>query len=304
MTQTLSRNRVLFGCRTSFSIYIALAIALSTGSPTALSGAVQQRCFHIFDATLFQRKPNLTVEGLELATVVDPHRWLSTRQARGEIPNESAIMTGLRATKTPSSILVLDSEDWPNHGAPVAVAESVNKYLTLLSLVRHAGIEGLVGFYGVPPVRDYWRAVDLPNSQLYHSWQSDNDLLQPLADAVDVLFPSIYTFYDDENGWTRYAIANLSEARRLARGKPVYAFIWPQYNESNKSVGLELIPGRFWALQLQTVAKYADGAVIWGGWHKVWDEEAEWWQATREFVRTQPHRCSAPNAPSGVQARP
>jgi hypothetical protein len=162
------------------------------------------------------------------------------------------------------------------------------------------GFQGPIGYYGVPPIRDYWRALDPPNSQPYRAWQSANDQLQPLANAVDALFPSLYTFYDDQDGWTQYAIANLSEARRLARGKPVYAFIWPQFHNSNPVLGLKLIPGEFWALQLQTIAQHADGVVIWGGWQVLWDENAEWWQATRQFLRTRPATCSTPNAPANV----
>jgi hypothetical protein len=180
----------------------------------------------------------------------------------------------------------------------------VNKYLTLLSRVRQVGFQGPIGYYGVAPIRDYWRATALPDSQPYRAWQSENDQLQPLADAVDVLFPSIYTFYDDQDGWTRYAIANLSEARRLARGKPVYAFLWPQFHESNKTLGGKLIPGKFWASQLQTVAQYADGVVIWGGWKVMWDEQADWWQATRQFLQSRRQTCLEPNAPSNFQTHP
>ena len=87
----------------------------------------------------------------------------------------------------------------------------------------------------------------------------------------------------------------------MAGGKPVYAFIWPQYDEQNKVLGLQLIPGKFWALQLQTVAQYADGAVIWGGYKVNWDEQAPWWQATQQFLQSRPPTCSLPNPPAEFQ---
>ena len=57
----------------------------------------------------------------------------------------------------------------------------------------------------------------------------ENDQLRPLAGAVDILFPSLYTFYTDQGGWVRYAYAQIAEARRNANGKPVYVFYGQQY---------------------------------------------------------------------------
>jgi hypothetical protein len=272
--------------------------------PAGVLAAAGGRCVPVFDALLFTNKPDLRTEGLEPITVVEPDRWLLTGQSDDQIPDESSIQIGVRATGAASGILVLDQEDWPVQGTTAVVGASVNKYLTLLSRVRQVGFQGSIGYYGGPPIRDYWRAIEPPNSQLYRAWQSENDLMQPLANAVDLIFPSIYTFYDDQDGWTRYAIANLSEARRLARGKPVYAFIWPQYHESNPTLGGELIPGQYWALQLKTAFQYADGVVIWGGYKVLWIEQAEWWQATRQFLRTQPQTCLWPNAPSSLKIHP
>jgi Hyaluronidase len=304
MLQALPVIQRFFSTKTAIFLCGVLAVAGSLGAPADVLAAVGGSCFQVYDALLFTNKPDLRIEGLEPAAVVAPARWLPSGQSVNQIPDESSIRIGLGTSGAASGILVLDEEDWPNQGTTAIVGASVNKYLTLLSRVRQVGLQGPIGYYGVLPNRDYWRAIGLPSSQPYLAWQSENDLLQPVADAVDVLFPSIYTFYDDQDGWTRYAIANLSEARRLARGKPVYAFIWPQYHESNKTLGLTLISGTFWALQLQTVAKYADGVVIWGGYQMLWNEQAAWWQATRQFLRTSPQICSSPNAPSSLRAHP
>jgi hypothetical protein len=304
MLQSLPVNQSFFSSKTAIFLCGVLAATGAVGAHAGVLTTTGGRCFPVFDALLFTNKPDLRTEGLQPAAVVEPDRWLLSGQSDDQIPDESSIRIGLHASGAASVMLVLDQEDWPVQGTNPVVGASVNKYLTLLSRVRYVGFQGPIGYYGAPPIRDYWRAIDLPNSQPYRAWQSENDLLQPLADVVDVFFPSIYTFYDDQDGWTRYAIANLSEARRLARGKPVYAFIWPQFHNSNKTLGLKLIPGKFWALQLQTVAQYADGVVIWGGWQLLWNEQAEWWQATRQFMRARPQICSWPNAPSSIQAHP
>ena len=67
----------------------------------------------------------------------------------------------------------------------------------------------------------------------------------------------------------------------------------PQYFDHKptpKHLQVKFIPGEFWALQLETVCKYADGAIIWGGWdfkkwtRFEWDPTAEWWKITREYI--------------------
>ena len=71
------------------------------------------------------------------------------------------------------------------------------------------------------PIRNYWAPVR-GDSAAISDWQAENRRLQRLADAVDIIFPSLYTFYDDPAGWVTYAVANIKEARSY--GKPVYAF--------------------------------------------------------------------------------
>ena len=300
MLQNFPASQGFFSRMTAVSLCGMLAATGAFGAPAGAPTAAVAKCFPVFDALLFTNKPDLSALGLKPSAVVEPDRWLLAGQSLDQIPDEPSIQIGLRASGATSGVLVLDQEDWPNQGTTAVVTASVSKYLTLLSLVRQVGIQAPVGYYGVPPITDYWRAIGLPSSQPYLAWQSENDLLQPVADAVDVLFPSLYTFYTDQTGWRRFAIANLSESRRLARGKPVYAFIWPQYHDAN----MQLIPKQFWALELQTVAQYADGVVIWGGFQTLWDEQAGWWQATLQFLRTSPQVCSLPNAPNDLKAFP
>jgi hypothetical protein len=73
-----------------------------------------------------------------------------------------------------------------------------------------------------------------PDSPQFKAWQA-NDAVAPIAAQADVLFPSIYTFYPDENGWQTYAIAQIKEARRIGPGKPVYVFLWPQFEDATQS---------------------------------------------------------------------
>ena len=126
-------------------------------------------------------------------------------------------------------------------------------------------------------------------TQLYSVGKQD-DSLASVASFVDVLFPSVYTFYEDRSGWQNYAIAQIQEARRLSRGKPVYIFLWPQYHPSNKKLANTFLPGNYWRLELETGRKYADGAVIWCcGNSQAWDNKAPWWLETQDFLKESGH---------------
>jgi len=167
----------------------------------------------------------------------------------------------------------------------------VNKLSLVADWFKDEMPELKVGFYSIPPIRDYWNAIEGQGAN-YKKWQDINDIVAPLADHIDVTFPSLYTFYEPEehDGWTVYATANIAETRRTAPGKPTYPFIWHQYHTSSR-LGTE-IPEDFWYLQLQTIwERGADGVVIWGGWDFVnnglleWNNDSmSWWNATQKLI--------------------
>jgi hypothetical protein len=269
------------------------------GQLRAESYAAQRSCFKVYDATLFKSRPDLKTVGLERASVFDITQAIDASQVKGDIPNETSIKTWLSRRPSVSKLVVLDVEHLPLTGDPLVVEKSVEKFRDLLARTRRVLPDRTIGYYAVPPIRDYWRATDSTTSRRFKTWQAENDKWQTLADDVDAIFPSLYTFYDDESGWVRYAKANLIEARRLAPNKPIYPLIWPQYHESNNRLAGTLIPGTFWRVQLDTIARYADGVVIWGGYQLKWNEQASWWQATRQFM--QDNDCRVPGAPQNVR---
>ena len=118
----------------------------------------------------------------------------------------------------------------------------------------------------------------------YEDWIKGNERLNELADHVDAVFPSLYTFYNNPAGWEKYAIENLKEARKS--GKPVYAFLWPTYHNSSAELNGTHIDGLFWRKQLDICKQYVDGVVIWGGWQVKWDPQFEWWKETIKFMES------------------
>lgn len=259
-------------------------------------------CFQIFDATAYRSKPDLGEYGIEAVHMVyGIHQlWDSRKEPEwlAKIPSQFAVQRAIKRLQTTGSetpLIILDVEHWPNVGSDIEVSASVDKYVTLAGRVKANAGDGLVGFYGIPPLRDYWRAIKDSSTSEYRQWQAENDRFLSVAAAVDVIAPSLYTFYDDVDGWKRYAVANLSEARRLAQGKPVYPFIWPQYHNSNRKLDGQYLSADYWLLQLQTLETHADGVVIWAGGPGPWQEDAEWWKATLAFIESS-HKVCRPDS--------
>ena len=296
--------------RLLFFILIVAAMAgiLVSRYPPAIEPTVSaavSRPFVVFDATLYKDKPSLAYYHVRPLTILYESRLFVANQPPAAVPPEVVVRSlayELRASPDP---VVLDIERWPLKGDGIAVQSTVAKFLSVLSWAKGEAPGVSFGVYGTVPIPDYWRAIRDPASAEFQSWQQDNDRLERISNRVDALFPSIYTFYPDRQGCVTYAIAQISEARRKANGKPVYAFLWPRYHESNLLLGNRPLDPDYWELQLNTVAQYADGVVIWGGWGtngpEPWNEEAPWWQVTKRLMKR--IDLDAPATPSDIRVQ-
>jgi len=281
----------LIGALSTFSAPLYFSQSEEAFQAYAKSPSEKKR-FRVFDATLYSGKPDLTIYDIQPIHIIYAGKlgsdWLKTPE---RLPVIESVQQVAREVKAKADLAIIDIEHWPLQGNSGLVQGSVKKYTTVLQTFREAAPDLLLGYYGAPPVRDYWRAVKDPSHHEHSAWMAENDQLKPLANAVDIFFPSLYTFYPDQAGWKKYAIAQIEEARRYGNGKPVYVFLWPQYHDSNHLLSGQYLPADFWRLELETAQKYADGIIIWGGWGShnrpaAWDEEAAWWKVTKEFMKS------------------
>lgn len=260
--------------------------------------------FRVFDELLYTGKPppdRLHLEGIEVAYT---HELFPGKVAAAE-PHEPSVRAVARRAWQRRQILVLDVEHWPLDVRIASEAEvdaSIEKHRRMIRWAHDERPDLKVGIYSFLPLRDYqapvlylramenekdpvWQKHLPAHMRRFEAWQKANDRLRPLAEEVDFVCPSLYTFHDDPDGWRKYAEANLREARRY--GKPVYPFLWPQFhqgeNGENEFQGKHLSK-EFWRAQLDIVRKNADGVVLWGGYQHRWDPQAPWWKATREFL--------------------
>jgi len=270
---------------------IILLVAALTLSSVKLQGQASnaKQQFPVFDAVSFTHEPDLTVFGLRPITVVYPNfMWEGNKVPDAtSLPDRSRIIAFGQLANQTSHILAIDIEHWPLIGDPATVAASIKKYQTVIGWYKATTAPELkIGFYGVTPVRNYWDSIQEKNSPRYQAWEKQNDAVASIAQLEDVLFPSVYTFYEDREEWKKYAIAQIQEARRYAGRKPVYVFLWPQYHGSNKKLGSAFLPGDYWRTELETARKYADGVVIWCcSTRQTWDDNAPWWSETKTFLK-------------------
>jgi len=232
--------------------------------------------FRIFDGLLHRGKPDLTRAGLEsiglLAAIWRPHI------ARDEL-DEPGVLAAIEHLPPGSRTIYVDIEQWPLFPVDTATRDSsLSKLVRVAELVRRQRPELKFGFYGAPPVCVYWPIMRRDDS--YRRWLATDRVIAPLAQHVDYIFPSLYTFYDDRDGWLRFAAAQLDEARRY--GKSVYPFLLYEYTNGNPLLDGYEIPADAWEEELRFCRAHADGVVLWGGSGRGWSESAPWWQVTRK----------------------
>ena len=125
-----------------------------------------------------------------------------------------------------------------------------------------------IGIYGPQPFRrDYWGITGKSAQQIDGTHHSDAALWQHIDPFVDYYIASIYVFYDKPDS-IFYMAANVEENIERTRrygNKPLYAYEWLRYHDSNKKLaGEEVAP---WLAEAMAVVPYfcgARGVALWG----------------------------------------
>jgi len=227
----------------------------------------------IFDALTYANKPDL---GLPRMHQLSGGRLWPDGADQEQMPTSFGTLFEFEGGTIPDGDAVfLNVEHWNEPDG----ARLVN----MLQLWNQHYPQRRTGVYGELPKRDYWRAIKGSTHSEYQEWQAENDAKAAIAEAADILHPSLYTFYDDPENWVIYAVANIKEAKRFREA--VYPFLWPQYHPST-ALGGQYIDAAFFRLQLEVCLGLCDGVVIWGGWQQEWDDDFGWWAATQRVMQS------------------
>lgn len=227
--------------------------------------------------------PGTADDGLTRLEVV-PNIWFPVvNGVRDESRADEATARRIaRESQAAGRMLVVNIEAWPTDArlyGEATVAQSIERYSQVLDWIRDETPDLKIGIYGMFPIRDY---VGASFNAAYDSqwgspagtgqfsnasnrlaqWQNANDRLAELASKVDVIYPSLYAFYDNPSEWVGFATNMISEARRY--GKPVVPFLIGVYHEAAQPANLrgQDIDQAFWQTQLDTVRRLADGVIL------------------------------------------
>lgn len=212
-------------------------------------------------------------------------------------------------TKTPDIVrpyyfaprYIIDIETWPlDWRKPTEAQASLAKYLRVLRDARSETPDAAIGLYSVAPYSNYNAAMDGEGSQRWQDWTLNNARVQPIADALDFLCPSLYVFHPSEvkhaqndtlATWPRYADAMIAQARQLANGKPILPFVWSRYHanpDATKPLG-DPLPYETMLAIYRHLHAHADvaGMVLWQASAEPFDETAALHLALEQFLSEQ-----------------
>ena len=162
-----------------------------------LSAQAAAKPFVVFDALSFKGKADLTSLGMRAILVIDEAELLYDKGDNHNQPNVEKIAAIARSLK-PGSVASIDIECWRvNDPNPDVALASIEKYVQVARIFKKEAPSVRIGFYGVLPVRDHWRANGKEGATGFSQWQKENDALKPIAEVVDYIFPSLYTLDAD-----------------------------------------------------------------------------------------------------------
>jgi hypothetical protein len=258
-----------------------LAAGLACAGVASAEEAPTSR-FAIYQRLAYRHQPDLARQGLAAIAGSD------ALVRPGEAPTEAMdarLHELLQPLRNSSALYVLEVEPWPlGRAARTTIDASIARYQQLAQAVHRVAPALRIGYRGLlpaplPPSVDPERVAN-PNGV-----RADEKRLAPIAQAIDALFPTLYTYADDERRWESAARILLREARRY--GRPVYAYLSPELLDDGGRPSGHAVAGPRWRAQLELVRQLADGVVLTGGAGREWDDAAAWWVQTQGFIDAQ-----------------
>ena len=273
--------------------FIGLAILLISKSTIAQNNPVtnQGKDFVIFESMGYKGRPDDLFKTYGLINMpIYGHRDFFENYDIDVVKPDFQRVKNIadKSIKKNQKLVTLDIELWDfEHVNEQTLKTNISNYALTAAEFKKYTKDVKIGFYSTLPIRNYWAPVKAkkdPGHKKYNEWHLLNTYLHPISDQVDVIFPSLYTFYEDKEGWVTYAEEMLKEAKKY--NKPVYVYLCPQYHASNLFKGWDFIEGEYWRMQLEIAYKHADGIVFWSRKLNAsdWDGDREWWLETTKFM--------------------
>ncbi|MBD8897430.1 hypothetical protein [Rhodanobacter sp. DHG33] len=229
----------------------AITLALNLVATTAAAFPATAKPFSVFNSVAYDGTPDLSAYGIRsIKTIYEadlddpPASHSNDRQFSMEKVDNAAQSAG----KNPGELVVLDMETWGWNPA------AMQKYAKALQEFKRLNPQSKVSMFNKPAPSAVWRI-----------YQSD---AKPLVDHIDFLTPMLYTHGADAAAWAKEAKLIVQLLRQEAPGKPIYAYVWPQYNAPHAgckqgSLGAQFLPASVWRSELETLYPIVDGVILW-----------------------------------------
>jgi len=266
------------------------AITTSSVPPSSSAQTPTNKPFVVFNSLHYQDTPDLTKDGLHNIRLIYENK-LTTAPIFGigeRSFNASAITAAASLSKNePDTPVSMDIESWRlNSGGD-------KKYIDSIRTFRKASPHSKIGLYGFIPFANklLYQSIVTNNPKLRSRWNSMQTQAKPVAEAVDIFMPSLYTWGKNIDAWKSTVKISIQQARSTNPNKPIYAYIWPQYYNNNQPYALQFIDARTWRIELDTLYQLVDGVIIWSS-----DKDADgkpikfsksmpWYVATVSFMK-------------------
>lgn len=246
--------------------------------------------------------PDFELLGMQRLTLLT--QWAFFRKQGDErIVNEIDMQTARNAADNASwwagqedRPIVFDVETLPVTSNDEPLRDHIHDQLIdLVNLYRNHPLHHYkaLGFYANLPRRDFQRAMGNQGPSGIEQWHKENrnylfnlndttlERQQGVASYVDRVYPSLYYWYPDRlSDFEPYADANLHEAAIYK--KPIIPFLCPNVQQA----GFPFWDAGVWGRMLQFVKDHTltNGLVIFVIGTGQWDENASWWQETKEVL--------------------
>ena len=241
------------------------------------------------DATRFKENPDLAPYGLkDIVVAYESSLWpAGASKTNPDLNHIRNVYIPKIKGKNPDAVII-DIEHYKFTSTMTAAewTANINKLKSVVGVFRQQMPGVKIGYYLIMPERNWLAPCGDPKKVASRtaSWHQRNLKFQPLADVVDIIVPSLYTFYLDSASvacWPKYAQANIAEARTF--NKPVWVFLWPKLHTDNT----KWLPRSLWRTELETVYAHADGMAIWSmaSSPDTWSWTAPWWVETADFLK-------------------
>lgn len=257
------------------------------GSFTPYSADERQLRKPIFDATRYLHKSKSNEVFFPLIVILYEKKLLPYGSDRIDIDHLRKLAYSLPKSSVP---YILDIESWKcgKDVDDLTASTSIDKYILVIDTMKKARPDLKFGYFGIIPVKAPIVETIL-SEQRTKEWKHALERTHRLISHVDVVCPEGYTYFNNQEAWTRYMNMVIKEAKTY--GKPIYPFLWPEFMNSTPLKG-KFIPSNFWRYQLDFVYKNCDGIIIWGGRDftvsptvsREWDENAEWWLDAKSYI--------------------